>query len=72
MSWMTCVLASCLALMASVSAAQELPPAVASAWRAYVAAAEARIAGGRGQAIPRRPGVERGDIVIEEVSTRRT
>ena len=56
--------------MASVSAAQDLRPTVASAWRAYVAAAEARIAAGRGQAIPRRPGVERGEIVIEEVTRR--
>lgn len=69
MSRRTCVLAACLTLMAGVSAAQELRPTVESAWRAYVAAAEARIAGGRGHAIPRRPGVERGDIVIEEVGT---
>ena len=68
MSWRTCVLAACVALIPSVSAAQELRPPVAAAWREYVAAAETRIAGGRGQPIPRRPGVERGEIVIEEVS----
>ena len=68
MKWRVCVLASCAALATSAPAAQELRPAVDSAWRAYVAAAEARIAAGRGQAIPHRPGIERGDIVIEEVS----
>ena len=68
MSWRTCVLAASVALIPSVPAAQELQPPVAAAWREYVAAAETRIAGGRGQPIPRRPGVERGEIVIEEVS----
>jgi len=68
MSWRTCVLAASVALIPSVPAAQELRPPVAAAWREYVAAAETRIAGGRGQPIPRRPGVERGEIVIEEVT----
>jgi len=55
--------------MAATPAGQSLRPPVAAGWQAYVAAAEARIMRERGQAIPRRPGVERGEIFIEEVST---
>jgi len=54
-------------VMAATPAGQALPPPVAAGWQAYVAAAEARIAAGRGQAVPRPPGVERGEIVVEEV-----
>jgi hypothetical protein len=61
------VLASCVVLMAATLAAQELRPQVEAGWKAYVAAAEARIA--RGQAILRRAAVDRGEIVIEQVST---
>jgi hypothetical protein len=56
------------ALTASV-AAQTLPAPVESAWRAYLAAAEDRLVRERGRPIPRRAGVERGEIVIEQVST---
>jgi hypothetical protein len=55
--------------MAALSGAQELRPSTAAGWQAYVAAAEARIAQERGQAIPRRPGVDRGEVFIEQVST---
>jgi len=58
-----------LAAMAVSPAGQALRPTVAAGWQAYVAAAEARITRERGQAIPRRPAVERGEIVIEQVST---
>jgi hypothetical protein len=56
-------------VLAAVCSAQNLRPATAAGWRTYVEAAEARIARGRGQAIPRRPGVERGAIDIVQVST---
>ena len=56
-------------VMAATPAGQALPPPVAAGWQAYVAAAEARIAAGRGQPVPRPPGVERGEIVVEEVKT---
>jgi hypothetical protein len=65
----TFLLAARLMVIAAVPAAQDLPPPVAAGWQAYVAAAAARITRERGQAIPRRPGVERGEIVIEQVST---
>jgi hypothetical protein len=55
--------------MAAMSAAQELRPPVEAGWKAYVAAAEARIARERGQAIPRRPGADRGEIIVEQVGT---
>jgi hypothetical protein len=42
---------------------------VEAGWRAYVQASETRLVRGRDQAIPRRAGVDRGTIVIEEVST---
>jgi hypothetical protein len=64
-----CALALWVVVMAATPAGQALRPPVAAGWQAYVAAAEARIMRERGQAIPRRPGVERGEIFIEEVST---
>jgi hypothetical protein len=64
-----CVLTSWIALMAAMPAGQGLRPQVAAGWEAYVAAAETRITRERGQPMPRRPAVERGEIVIEEVST---
>ena len=66
------LLALCVAAMAAtpaVLAGQTLRPEVAAGWQAYVTAAEARITRERGQAIPRRPGVERDEIIIEQVST---
>ena len=54
------------ALTASV-AAQTLPDAVETGWTRYLAAAEARLAADRGKPIPRRAGVERGAIVVEQV-----
>jgi hypothetical protein len=66
----TCrALALWVVVMAAAPAGQALRPAVAAGWQAYVAAAEARITRERGQAIPRRPGVERGEIIVEEVNT---
>ena len=62
-------MAVCVAVMAASPDGQALRPAVAAGWQAYVAAAEARIARERGQAMPRRPGVERGEIVVEQVKT---
>jgi hypothetical protein len=64
-----CALALWVVVLATGAAGQELRPPVAAGWRAYVAAAEARIAAGRGQAMPRRAGVERDEIVVEEVKT---
>jgi hypothetical protein len=63
------LLAVGIAAMASVVAAQDLRPPIAAGWQAYVAATTTRIARERGQPLPRRPGVERGDIVVEQVST---
>ncbi|HSP92312.1 MAG TPA: hypothetical protein VLN08_15470 [Vicinamibacterales bacterium] len=65
----TCVLATSVALLMAVPAAQELRPPAAAGWQAYVAATEARIAAERGRAIPRRPAVERGEIPIEQLRT---
>jgi len=66
--------AGLLAVLAAVTAAsasgQALRPPVAAGWQAYLIAVEARITKERGQAIPRRPGVDRGEIFIEQVSTR--
>jgi hypothetical protein len=64
-----CTLVSCLVAMVVVSGAQALRPPTEAGWRAYVAAAETRIARERGQALPRRPGVDRGEILIEQVNT---
>jgi hypothetical protein len=66
------LLALWVAAMAAAPAVldgQTLRPEAAAGWQAYVAAVEARITRERGQAVPRRPGVERGEIVIEQVST---
>lgn len=63
------VLAWCVMLAAAMPAAQELRPPIEAGWKAYLAAAEPRISGARGQAIAPRPGVDRGEIFIEQVST---
>ena len=55
-----------VALTASLSA-QTLPTPVESAWRVYLAAVEDRLVRERSRPIPRREGVERGEIVIEQV-----
>jgi hypothetical protein len=68
MSRPCCALASCLVVLGTVCGAQDLRPPTAAEWRAYVAATEARVSRERGQAIPRRSGVERGDIYIEQLS----
>jgi hypothetical protein len=63
------VLAALLGPLAAVSAAgQALPGPVEAGWQTYVTAAETRISAERGQPIPRRPGVDRGEIVIEQVA----
>lgn len=54
------------ALTASV-VAQTLPDAVEAGWTRYVAAAGARLVADRGKPIPRRAGVERGAIIVEQV-----
>jgi hypothetical protein len=63
------LLAVWLAVLEASPAGQALPPPIAAGWRAYLAAAEVRIARERGQAIPRRPDVERGEIAVEQVRT---
>jgi hypothetical protein len=63
------VLALCVALIPAAVDAQALPPPVAEGWKAYVTAAEVRLGRERGEAIPRRPDVDRGEIVIEQVTT---
>ena len=63
-----CALASCLCAMAAVPVAQALRPPAEAGWQAYAAAAETRVARERGQAIPHRSGVDRGEIFIEQVS----
>ena len=69
MDWKTSVLATLVGAVMAAAGRQALRPTVAAGWQAYVAAAEARITRERGQAIPRRPAVERGEIVIEQVKT---
>ena len=63
------LLAVSLAVMAASPVGQALPPRIAAGWQAYVAAAEVRITRERGQAIPSRPDVERGEIAVEQVRT---
>lgn len=63
------VLALWVLVPGAAPGAQNLRPQTVAGWQAYVAAAEVRIARERGQAIPRRPGLERGEIAIEQVST---
>jgi len=60
--------ASCLIVLGACAAPRTSRPETAAGWRTYVAAAEARIARERGQAIPRRPGVARGAIDVVPVS----
>lgn len=55
--------------LAASAAAQSLPGPVESGWKAYLAAAESRLVRERGLPIPRREGVERGAIVVEQVTT---
>jgi hypothetical protein len=66
------ILAVLVAVMAPTPSGQALRPPVAAGWQAYLTAVEARITRERSQAIPRRSGVERGEIVVEQVSTRDT
>ena len=54
------LLAAWVAVAVAVPAGQALRPQVDAGWQAYITAAEARITRERRQAIPRRPGVERG------------
>ena len=61
--------AAAAAVLTASLAAQTLPAPVDSAWRVYLAAADDRLVHERGRPIPRRAGVERGEIVIEQVST---
>jgi hypothetical protein len=61
--------AALVALAGAVTSTQALQPAVEAGWKAYVAAAEARIVRGRGEAIPRRRDVGNGAIVVEQIST---
>lgn len=63
------LLAAGTVALTALPAAQELRPSVAAGWQAYVAATEARVARERGQPIPSRPGVDRGEIFIEQVRT---
>jgi hypothetical protein len=58
------------AALTAMPAAQALRPPVAAGWQAYVAATEARVARERNQPIPARPGVDRGEIFIEQVGAR--
>jgi hypothetical protein len=51
----------------AAAAGQDLRPAVDAGWQAYVAATEARVARERGEAIPRRPGVDGGEVFIEQL-----
>jgi len=67
MGWRVCILAWAVIVLPASAAGQDLRPQTAAGWSAYVAAAEARIARERGQPIPKRPGVERGEIPIEHV-----
>ena len=64
------LVAAGIAAMAAVPAAQDLRPPVAAGWQAYVAATEARVARERDQPVPSRPGVDRGEIFIEQVHAR--
>lgn len=64
------LLTAVIAVLASGTAAQDLRAPVEAGWRAYLAATEARVARERGGAIPQRPGVERGEIFIEQLSTK--
>ena len=52
-----------------VTTGQGLRPPIAAGWEAYITATEARVSRERGGAIPSRPGVERGEVFIEHVTT---
>ena len=52
-----------------VTTGQGLRPPTAAGWEAYIAATEARVSRERGGAIPSRPGVERGEVFIEQLKT---
>lgn len=69
MGWRVCVLAWAVVVLPASAAGQHLRPQTAAGWSAYVAAAEARIARERGQPIPRRSGVDQGEIPVEQVQT---
>jgi len=53
----------------AVTTGQGLRPPIAAGWEAYITATEARVSRERGGAIPSRPGVERGEVFIEQVKT---
>jgi hypothetical protein len=52
-----------------VTTGQGLRPPTATGWEAYIVATEARVSRERGEAIPPRPGVERGEVFIEQLKT---
>ena len=58
-----------LVVAASTVAGQGLRPPIAAGWEAYIVATEARVSRERGAAIPSRPGVERGEVFIEQLKT---
>jgi hypothetical protein len=64
----SCVFAAMIAVTATASG-QDLRPETAAGWQRYIDATEARITRERGEAIPRRPGVDRGEIFIEPLHT---
>jgi hypothetical protein len=51
------------------AAGQGLRPPIAAGWQAYIEATETRLSRERGEAIPRRPGVERGEVFVEQLKT---
>lgn len=51
----------------TVAGGQGLRPAIAAGWEAYIKATEARASRERGEAIPPRPGVERGEVFVEQL-----
>ena len=52
-----------------VATGQGLRPPIAAGWEAYIVATEARVSRERGGAIPSRPGVERGEVFVEQLKT---
>jgi len=64
----SCVFAAVIAVIATASG-QDLRPGTAAGWQTYIDATQVRITRERGEAIPRRAGVDRGEIVIEQLHT---
>lgn len=57
-----------VAVASTVTAAgQALRPQIATGWQAYIEATEARASRERGEAMPSRPAVDRGEVFIEQV-----